>query len=96
VTRLVPVNAKVAGSLDPAELRGATYLTVEQAARYVGYAPDRYPHPEKAFMKWVDRCGSLRLPKCYRGRKVLFRRADLDRVVAFVPANVDRALGRPS
>jgi hypothetical protein len=55
-----------------AALRGV-YLTVEQARLYTA-------HPTHwAFRKWVDRHG---VRKCHAGRRLRFRRVDLDRALA--------------
>jgi len=51
------------------------YLTSDEAAAYLGYAPDKYKHPLRAFTEFIRRAG---LPRCYRGRRLLFDRHDLD------------------
>jgi len=55
-----------------------TYLTLPEAAAYLSFTPTEYRDPLKAFYCWVVRAG---VPRCYVGRKLRFRRRDLDRAV---------------
>ena len=65
--------------LDGARLAKQTYLTLPEAAFYLGYTHESYRNPRKAFHGQVGRHA---LPRCYRGRRLLFRRDDLDAFVA--------------
>jgi excisionase family DNA binding protein len=59
-----PVDLEVLGK--------STYLTLEEASRYL-----RFPSAD-AFRVWVSRHP---IPKCRAGRRVLFFRKDLDAAV---------------
>ena len=56
----------------PLELARQTYLTVDEAAQYLCF-PSR-----NAFYHWIGRSG---VPRCRRGRVLLFLRRDLDEAV---------------
>lgn len=58
--------------LDPERLARQTYLTVEESIVYLCF-PSR-----AAIYHWADRQG---IPKCRRGRVILFLRRDLDEAV---------------
>lgn len=61
-----------ASSLDFSNL--PVYLTPAQAAKYLGLTAT-CERPVNSFLKWVER---NHIPKLHRGRRLLFRRADLD------------------
>lgn len=69
-----------------------TYLDADEAAAYLRYTvANGYADPLRAFLKFVRRKG---VPKCRTGRRLLFRRVDLDRSVA--PAIEKKPLRRAS
>ena len=60
---------------------GRPYLNVWQAALYVGYDVQVAASNDRAvrsFLEWARQRG---IPKLPRGRRVLFRRVDLDRAL---------------
>jgi hypothetical protein len=70
----------------PLDLRffsdGRPYLNAWQAALYVGYdvqAPESTDRAVRSFLEWARQRG---MPTLHRGRRVLFRRVDLDRALA--------------
>lgn len=67
----------------PLDLSRQTYLSVDQATQYLCF-PSR-----NAFRLWAGRHG---IPKCRRGRTLLFLRRDLDEAVQ--PAKAARELMR--
>lgn len=58
------------------DLERQTYLTVSEAVVYLRFT--RCVQPENALYQWVR---DHRIPKCRRGRTVLFLRRDLDQAV---------------
>ena len=64
-------------------LKKQTYLSSDEAAFYLRYTPEQgYVNPREAFMQFVRRTPTKRLPRCRIGRRLLFRRVDLDACVA--------------
>ena len=80
VSRLAYPTAALAPAAVPLEKQ--TYLTSAQAALYLGYTADKYPHPVRAFYELLRRVGPDRLQR-FRpsGRRLLFLRRDLDALV---------------
>jgi hypothetical protein len=68
-------------TFDADALARRTYLRTDEAAFYLGYTTDRYRDPRAAFMEAVRRLGPRAIPRLYQGRRVLFSRRDLDRLL---------------
>lgn len=74
-------RADVPESRAPRAMFGnAKYLDSFQAATYLGYDA-RYANPRKAFMATADRLGPTKLPRKHYGRRVMFLKADLERIL---------------
>lgn len=69
----------------PLHLAGATYLTVPEAVEYLRFAS------KPALYLWAER---HQIPKCRRGRTLLFLRRDLDEAVQPEPREQTLRAGR--
>lgn len=68
-------HADPAVPFDAAVLERRTHLRSDEAAFYLGYTQPKYSNPLKAFAELVRRNA---VPKLYFGRRLVFRRRDLD------------------
>lgn len=80
LTRIETLQSQILQRLD-AEPKQATYLTTAQTVAYLQFAS------VDALYVWVSR---QRIPKCRRGRTVLFLKRDLDEAVAPPRVEPDR------
>jgi hypothetical protein len=69
-------------TFDGARLATQTWLTLPEAAFYLGYTTERMKDPHKAFHAFVVRHG---IKRGYLGRALRFRRAMLDQLVSGEP-----------